>query len=460
MKPARIHSCNVVEIGAENAQLWQFSANNGAAELQTEQRVLITERLPAALVAKNWRALWQRKLNLAWLPARQVFLRVIQLPTNEATEVASMIELQLEKLSPLPVAQIVWSFELLPAKQENSMTAIIVIVARNRVEEFLGQLESQGYLADRLELPFLHQLFVTEFEGDGVWLYPGADAQKRYCLVAWHYANTLQSLSLVHLSATENWPQALRAELAQMAWAGELEGWLTSPPQVHLVAEAALVASWEPVVREISGEAIRFSDSLPVRELAALNVQRITRAEANSNLLPPEFAARYQQQFIDGLWMRGLAAVVILYFIGVAIYFGALEVVKFQAGRVDQQVKTLTGSYTNALQMKARILVLQEQADLKYAALDAWKAVTDNLPQELTLQQINFSRTGKVTISGFGSEDAKVVDFIEALQKVAVNKRPLFSRVGQQSIQTRPGALGPRTVFWGLDCQLQTSEAP
>ena len=51
MKSARIHSCNVVEVGAENAQLWQFSANNGAAELQAEQRVLITERLPAPLVA-------------------------------------------------------------------------------------------------------------------------------------------------------------------------------------------------------------------------------------------------------------------------------------------------------------------------------------------------------------------------------------------------------------------------
>ena len=110
--------------------------------------------------------------------------------------------------------------------------------------------------------------------------------------------------------------------------------------------------------------------------------------------------------------------------------------------------------------MKARIQVLQEQADLKYAALDAWKAVAENLPQELTLQQLNFSRTGKVTLSGFGSEDAKVVDFIEALGKVSLNSKPLFSKVTQQSLQVRAGALGPRTVFWGLDCQLQTTEGP
>ena len=213
-------------------------------------------------------------------------------------------------------------------------------------------------------------------------------------------------------------------------------------------------------VRGISEGPITLVNSLAVRELAALNVQRLARAESNANLMPPEFSARYKQQFIDGLWMRGLAALGVLYFIGVAIYFGALEVVKFNKGRVDDQVKGMTGSYTNALQMKARIQVLQEQADLKYAALDAWKAVTENLPQELTLQGLNFSRSGKVTISGFGSEDVKVVDFIEALGKVSQNNRPLFGKVAQQSLQVRPGALGPRTVFWGLDCQLQTTEAP
>ena len=80
---------------------------------------------------------------------------------SDFDETLAMVELQLEKLSPMPVAQIVWSIHVLPHAEGNLQTVIVMIVARNAVEEFLGQLEGQGYLADRLELPLLDQLQAT-----------------------------------------------------------------------------------------------------------------------------------------------------------------------------------------------------------------------------------------------------------------------------------------------------------
>src|SRR5260221_11489416 len=96
----------------------------------------------------------------------------------------SMLELQLEKLSPMPVAQVVWGFELLqPTATPDAMTTlegemqtvIVIVVSRAYVEEFLGQLETHGYMADRLELPLLDQLRATPVKEDGAWIYPGAD---------------------------------------------------------------------------------------------------------------------------------------------------------------------------------------------------------------------------------------------------------------------------------------------
>ena len=84
-----------------------------------------------------------------------------------------MVELQLEKLSPLPVTQIVWTLQVLPqAPAENLQTVMVVIVERKVVEEFLGKLEAQGYLADRLEVPMLDQLAAASATGDGAWIYP------------------------------------------------------------------------------------------------------------------------------------------------------------------------------------------------------------------------------------------------------------------------------------------------
>jgi len=72
----------------------------------------------------------------------------------------SMVELQLEKtLAVASRAKLSGrSTFLAQASAENLQTVVVVIVERRMVEEFLGKLEVQGYLADRLEVPMLDQL--------------------------------------------------------------------------------------------------------------------------------------------------------------------------------------------------------------------------------------------------------------------------------------------------------------
>src|SRR5437868_4048512 len=125
---ARWHSANVLSSAVAPRQIWQFAAHSGDFTLLREQSVGVGQHLPERLVRKDWRNLWQRKLNIAWLPIDQVFLRVIRLPAADFGELLSMVELQLEKISPLPVAQIAWTVEVLPRKDDNLETVIVVIV--------------------------------------------------------------------------------------------------------------------------------------------------------------------------------------------------------------------------------------------------------------------------------------------------------------------------------------------
>src|SRR5258708_170086 len=80
--------------------------------LNREQPSFSGEALPSGLIAKTWRSLWLPRLNVAWLPAEHVFLRVAQFPRSAFNETVAMVELQLEKLSPMPVAQIAWSLQV------------------------------------------------------------------------------------------------------------------------------------------------------------------------------------------------------------------------------------------------------------------------------------------------------------------------------------------------------------
>ncbi|HTL56008.1 MAG TPA: hypothetical protein VL361_10040 [Candidatus Limnocylindrales bacterium] len=450
-----VHSCNVLEVTTQARQVWQFDARGGSYVLSREQTCLDGEPLPSKLVGKDWRSFFQPRLNIAWLPSEQVFLRVAQLPKSDADETFSMVELQMEKLSPMPVAQVVWSFHSLSRADDNMQTVIVMIVARSVVEEFLGGLEAQGYLADRLELPLLDQLHSTAITEDGAWIYPEAIGGRNTGLVAWWYGGVLQNLDLLRIPAT-NPAASIKEQLMQMAWAGEMEGWLTSPPEWHLVADVA-AAEWEPALRAGLEQPIEIVTPLATREVAALTARRSTQADSKINLMPPEFGERYHQQFIDRLWMRGLFAVAGLYLIGVAIYMVALGYSTIQTQAVENRVADLGPTYTNAIQLRDRYRVLKDRQELKFAGLDCWNTTARLLPENATLESFTFSEGKKVKLDGTAPADQiqSLLDFERELRHATVNDQPLFDVNKGDSLQFR--AQGT-TATWSLTLDLKRSE--
>ena len=452
-----INSCNVLQVGPEARQIWQFAAKGRGFVLHREQTTPVGQPLPARIVAKDWRNLWQRKLNIAWLPPEQVFLRVAQFPVSNFDETVSMVELQLEKLSPMPATQIVWSIRVLPHIQGNLQTVIVMIAGRNAVEEFLGKLEGEGYLADRLEMPRLDQLQATVVAGDGAWIYPEPGSGSPAAVVAWWYAGVLQNLALITLSHA-NRGANLKEQLLQMAWAGELEGWLTAPPKWHLVADPRMVAEWEPALREGLEQDIDVIPTLAPVALAALTAQRVAQAEPEANLLPPEYSVRYQQQFIDRLWMGGLGALIGVYLLGLLVYFAWLQVAEMGTNKVEQAVANLGQSYTNSMQLKARFQVLKDRQDLKWAALDCWKAVAELLPDGVQLESYNFNDGRRLSLNGTAPVDQskRLVDFDADLRKATANGQPLFDSAAGEHLTYHQGV--GNTLTWSCVLELNRGE--
>jgi hypothetical protein len=475
------HACNILHLGTAVNQLWQFSLAGGNPELNAELKSATAERLPPSLVAKTWRSMWRRKLNIAWLPADQVFLKVVRFPACAPEELQPMVEMQLEKLSPIPVNQVVWSAEVVPTSitppsaeapknEEHAdetapdaapvvpmQTVVVVLAARNLVEQFLGQLEGLGYSADRLEFPALHHLLMQEVTEDSVWIYAGIQEGKNAALVAWWVGGLIQHISFLHLTADDSWKQSLIDQLNQTAWSGEMEGWLKQTPRCHLIAEPSVAALWDPIVAEWVGTPVTLHPALKPAELANLSAQRLARRQSQVNLLPSEYAVRYRQQLTDRIWMRGLGAVVVIYLVGVLGYFGALEVLKFQFGSVQKQVMQATPEYKKTLQLRAKVQVLQDRESLKYAALDCFKAAAELLPEDITLNNLSFQRGKVLMISGTVPSDqvTKVTEFNQALSGVTIRGQRLFNKVNAPATQISPNS---QSASWSFTCELQQLE--
>jgi len=411
--------------------------------------------VPAGVGAKGWQNLVRKKLNIALLPSDKVFLRSLHVPTSDFAEIKSMVELQLEKLSPLPVTQMVWSFKVLP-KSSTSPDAlqpvVVIICSRSVVEEILGELEGQGYAPDRLEAPLLEQLLATEVREDGVWIYPGVTGEP--ALIAWWYGGVLHNLTVLPLPPGPERGPFLKTQLEQIAWAGELDGWMTAPPKIHLVADSSVAAFWENVLRDMSEQPVSVSQPLPVQDVAARSAQRCATQDAETNLLPEEYVNRYQQQFVDGLWMRGLFTLVGLYMLGVIIYFVALFVVKFNNDKVQAALRERGAAYTNALQDEAQIEILKNRQELKYAALDCWKAVAESMPTNVVLDDLSFNQDRLIlngTVPSDADSQTDVTKFNEKLRSaMGANNEVLFTNVSPPTLNIH----APQ-ADWHFTCQMK-----
>jgi hypothetical protein len=455
----RLHACHVLAAGPTGRRLWRFEVKGSTLQLDRAEQFNTDQPLPRHWGTKDWRTLGRPRLHIAWLHPDRVFLRVVHLPVATPDETRAMIELQLERLSPLPVAQAIWSYHPMPGAPQGQQTLVVVIVARETVESFLGQLESAGYQPDRLELGALDQLAAVPVTGDGAWIHAGVLGRPDLALVAWWYGGILQNLSFLQLPPPDNRPALIRSQLHQAAWAGELDGWLTRPPEWHLVADPVTAAEWEPALSEGLQTTVHVQPPPPPDELARRTAERALQANGLPSLLPADHATRYRQSFVDRLWMTGLGAVVGLYLLGVIGYFAALGVLQFQLRRVEARIEEITPEYNRASQLKARAQVLQDRQDLRFAALDCYKLVAELLPEGATLQSFDFADGRRLTLNGTCPEDRvmAVIEFSSALRKAQVRGQPMFDpQKGEPFTQRRtPNA---NVVSWNFSLELSRPE--
>lgn len=455
-KSPRYQGCNVLAVSADGRRLWQFAVSKEKAVPAGDLTVEAGKPLPKAAVARDWRQLVKPKLNLAWLPLEHVFIRAVQLPAASAAELPGMVEFQLERLSPLPPAQVVWTVEAVPHAEGTQQTALVVIASRTAVEEYLGLLEQGGYIADQLELPLLRELKALRPDGDGLWILVEPSSAGSNLLVGWFVGGVWQEVGLLRLTSGGAGAAQLIELLTQNAWGGELNGWLKTLPEVHLVASPEAAAELEGLLRDWSGRPVATQPRRPLAELAELGAQHHL-APAASSLVPPDVSKRRRDQFIDALWMKGLGAAGMAYLAFVFLYMIALKVQEYRFDNTRDEANAMAQSYTNTLQLKAQVAVLQDQVGLRFMALDSWRAAVENLPETVTLSQLDFARGRTLELAGTVADESKndVTKFNSDLKKVEVNGQPLFSKVDAATITTQPGAPVAR---WSFKAELKRTE--
>ena len=454
-RKSKWHECNVAHADGDRIRLWHHTVSGRKCSLRSRKSAAPEGRLPVKLVGKSWQHLLRGRLNLALLPEDAIYLRVLQLPECDSDEIRSMLEFQLEKISPVPVQQICWGFEILPSGKEGEVTVLVLMAESSRVESCLEELESIGYSSDRLESSACHELLSLDREADRIRIRISSRGEQMTVIAAWFLGGTLHQAMTLRLPDSVDGCRALVAQLDRMHLAGELEGWLKGEPDtIHLLSPPDLAGPWQATLGDWSPLPLESSPLSSHEEQAAISAGRAARQESQADLLPEAHRIRYRQQFVDGIWMKGVGAMVLCYILGVLVYFVMVE----WAGREQRDLRVLHRrtaiEFTNVVRLENRIRILEEQKILRSMPLDCLLAISSRLPEKMELGQFEF-RPESVVIKGTVEEASDEIpwEFHDALHEIeAENGRKLFSDIAFSGVTPAPG--NPEIRHWEMTCTL------
>ncbi len=468
--------CNVVDCSSGKQRFWRFAGGKNQMKLVDVRETDLGEQFPAKHLDRDASQMWRAHCqNDAWLPAEKVFFRVMQLPLCEAHELPGMVELQLEKISPMPLSQVVWSYEVAPSHRadRDQQTIVVMLAERLVVEACVGELEQAGYFPDRLETAVLHQVLATPQGGerpDGAWIFARFLEERVACTVAWWDEGVLQNITQITLSSAEHLNE-LTEQLTATTWAGEMEGWLTGSTHWHLVIDPEAGEKWLPILNEWAGQPVQVQSPSDASALAAACAAHAQRPLEQGNLLPSEFRARYHRDDVDRVLGGIFVWTLLLYVMVLAGYF----VMHTQSSRMEEEKYQQLGKM-KAMEKEVKILVAKRdllvlQRNSRMTALQVLKEVAEQMPEELTLGYINSVEVrgegNNITLNGrVKSGQGRKVDTyrsnlagIMVVDPVTQNKRKLFSSVTTtDSREGAAGADGPGR--WTIVCMLRPDSKP
>ena len=463
-------ACNVVDCSSGKQQFWRFNKGKNQMKLVDVRETALDEPIQAKHLERDTSQMWNAHCqNDAWIPAQKVYFRVVQLPQCSEKELPGMVELQVDKISPLPLSQAVWTFELVPVYRpdRDQQTVVVMIAEKSVVERYVGDLEKIGYRPDRLEPAVLHQLMATPEGGsrpDGAWIYPSFGEEQIVCTVAWWDEGVLHNITQIAISSREHLNE-LTSHLTATTWAGEMEGWLTGDTDWHLVAGNQLGEERLDILNDWAGKGVQVEEPPETNAMAAAAAGRAVRSLNQGNLLPPDRRAMYHRDDVDRVWGNILTWSVMFYVVLLSVYLVVISQVAAKEEEAYQANRKARDMQKDYKEFGVKRRLLEEQLELRWTALSVFKAVSEHIPEDVTLDSIVFSESrnnqgNNITLRGRVSQgdSKKLQDYSEALANVVVvekENQPLFSRVEPPNMDSRAGGY----LSWYIICILKREGA-
>jgi hypothetical protein len=352
------------------------------------------------------------------LPGSGAIQRIVILPATDPRELAGMVDLQIDALSPFPPETVGHSFEILETG-ETAARVLIAIVQKSILETVGTAFHRRGLIINRITLSTLGWWGILKRKQD--LRAPGRRvmliAEKQSCelLVADAGVPVLfRSHALLEGLSAEEFAQDIAQETASAMTALELEhgGDAIANFTVWMAADAP--ATLKSALAEAGGWSVHTE---PLDSLGSLSegVAQREPAKTELDLVPESWRLEEKNRLIK----KGLAtASAVALGLWVLVVAGVLAWQDYQGRalrRVEANLEAVKPAAQDVRDSRRRVQALSVFGDITRSAIECLRELISLMPAGVELNQITFEKGKAIALSGEAPTSQAIYDFKKAL---------------------------------------------
>lgn len=385
-----------------------------------------------AQIRKNFRG-----IVTVSLPSSHLLMRMLELPSTRPDELKSMVELQMDQISPFPVDQLTVSYEVLHKTENHSR--VLAVAAQRKTVDALGDLfKAQHVYIRSLDAEVLAwwSLLIA---------YGQVPCQGRVVLILEEHTEfsmivvdegvpvCFRSLELFHNFTDEAVMREIADEIRYTLLSLEAEYGAHDTYAMEIWSESGLP---EPLVAMLTAQCggtvnlHELSSIPPVSEGLALRTSE--RRLHHAELVPREWIELQRRKRLMKIATVASIAVLSIWLAVITITGAVFTVQQASYNRVRKEASLYEGPARSAQAAREEMLSLEKYADRSRSALECLHAVTAALPDGVELASFTYKKGDAVSLRGSSDRAEAVYDFFQRL-----GATELFSGVKDQPVSTR-----------------------
>ena len=395
------------------------------------------------------------------LPLNRLLVKLVRVPQGE--DPVAFSEPLLKAMSPFPDDALTVGCETV-REGENDRVVIAAALPESAADDIGEALDAEKLSVVRIDSLALGQL-------RGVWGALGESSKRRLILL-----NSSDCLSCIVLDGDQ--PSAIRAITDRANLWREVTLSLLEAEDfggTRKIDEIVVVSgeSEKSEESEKSGESETSEESedpfnalavfAPIRRItvgsdaALVGVAERTADEGTINALPESWRELLEETRFKAKLIRGLAVAGGIWLLAMAVLFGVPLVYNFMADHQKSLSKQHQRQYSAVKEMKAKVDLIHKYSDHARGALEIMKALSDRLPEGITLSAWNYKREDGVRVAGDAESAEAVYKFKDAMDAMSDGEEGEGERIFGTVDLNGPNASKGGYRF-DLDCQYKTEE--